>query len=68
MKIYLPRYRGRALEYLAEILRTLRYRVVTTANAQTALMTLKANARHLDLLLTDIVMHSNCGPASRCCT
>jgi CheY-like chemotaxis protein len=42
--------------YLAEILRTLRYRVVTTANAQTALMTLKANAQHVDLLLTDIVM------------
>src|SRR5215475_14487629 len=42
--------------YLAEILRTLRYRVVTTANAQTALMTLRANAQHVDLLLTDIVM------------
>ena len=42
--------------YLAEILRTLRYRVVTTANAKTALMTLRANAQHFDLLLTDIVM------------
>ena len=42
--------------YLAEILRGLRYRVITTANAQTALMTLRANAQHVDLLLTDIVM------------
>ena len=42
--------------YLAEILRGLRYRVIPTANAQTALMALRANAQPVHLLLTDIVM------------
>ena len=42
--------------YLAEILRGLKYRVITTPNAQSALMTLRANAQHVDLLLTDIIM------------
>ena len=85
IKIYMPRYLGKALSeepaadeplaegeqtetilvveddadlrsYLAEILRGLKYRVITTPNAQSALMTLRANAQHVDLLLTDIIM------------
>ncbi len=85
VKVYFPRYLGKALgedpavdeplaegeqtetvlvveddsdlrSYLAEILRGLKYRVITTSNAQSALMTLKANAHHVDLLLTDIIM------------
>jgi PAS domain S-box-containing protein len=85
VKVYMPRYLGKALDedpaadeplaegeqtetilvveddadlrsYLAEILRGLKYRVITTSNAQSALMTLRANAQHVDLLLTDIIM------------
>jgi PAS domain S-box-containing protein len=85
VKVYFPRYLGKALgedpavdeplaegeqtetvlvveddsdlrSYLAEILRGLKYRVITTSNAQSALMTLRANAQHVDLLLTDIIM------------
>jgi PAS domain S-box-containing protein len=85
VKVYMPRYLGKALgedsaadeplaegeqtetilvveddadlrSYLAEILRGLKYRVITTSNAQSALMTLKANAQPVDLLLTDIIM------------
>lgn len=42
--------------YLAEILRGLHYRVITAANAQTALMTLVQDETRIDLLLTDVVM------------
>jgi CheY-like chemotaxis protein len=42
--------------YIAEILRGLKYRVITAANAQTALMTLIQDETRIDLLLTDVVM------------
>ena len=42
--------------YLADVLRGLKYRVITCPNAQAAIEVLKANDRHIDLLLTDIVM------------
>jgi PAS domain S-box-containing protein len=42
--------------YLAEILRNLNYRVITTSNAQGALTTLLQDNKRVDLLLTDIVM------------
>jgi PAS domain S-box-containing protein len=42
--------------YLAEALRDLNYRVVTTSNATAALAILARNDRRIDLLLTDVVM------------
>jgi CheY-like chemotaxis protein len=42
--------------YLAEVLRNLNYRVITTHNAQAALTVLLQEDRRVDLLLTDIVM------------
>ena len=42
--------------YLAEMLRNLNYRVITTSNAQSALTTLLQDSKRVDLLLTDIVM------------
>jgi len=42
--------------YLTEVLRGLRYRVVPCADAQAALAVLQDNDRHIDLLLTDIIM------------
>jgi PAS domain S-box-containing protein len=42
--------------YLAEILRGLNYRVITAVNAQSALTILLQDDKHVDLLLTDIVM------------
>jgi CheY-like chemotaxis protein len=42
--------------YLAEALRGLNYRVITTSNAQAALMTLLQDETRVDLLLTDVVM------------
>jgi PAS domain S-box-containing protein len=42
--------------YLAEMLRHLNYRVITTSNAQSALTTLLQDNKRVDLLLTDIVM------------
>jgi PAS domain S-box-containing protein len=42
--------------YLADILRGLNYRVITTSNAQAALTILLQENRRADLLLTDIVM------------
>ena len=42
--------------YIAELLRNLNYRVLTTPNAQGALTILLQDDRQVDLLLTDIVM------------
>jgi len=42
--------------YLAEVLRSLSYRVITAHNTQSALTTLLQPNRRVDLLLTDIVM------------
>ena len=42
--------------YLADTLRGLNYRVITTANAQAALTILVQDDRRVDLLLTDVVM------------
>jgi PAS domain S-box-containing protein len=42
--------------YLAEILRSLRYRVLTASAPQSALTLLQEKERRIDLLLTDIVM------------
>jgi PAS domain S-box-containing protein len=42
--------------YLAEMLRNLNYRVITTSNAQSALTILLQDDKRVDLLLTDIVM------------
>jgi PAS domain S-box-containing protein len=42
--------------YLAEVLRSLDYRVTTVANVQAALAVLAQKDRKIDLLLTDIVM------------
>jgi CheY-like chemotaxis protein len=42
--------------YLAEALRDLNYRVVTTPNATAALTLLEHDGRRFDLLLTDVVM------------
>jgi CheY-like chemotaxis protein len=42
--------------YLAEVLRGLNYRVVTTSNAKAALALLAQDDRRIDLLLTDVVM------------
>ena len=42
--------------YLAEVLRSLNYRVTVAPNTQAALRMLKQKERRIDLLLTDIVM------------
>lgn len=42
--------------YLADVLRNLNYRVLTAANAQSALTILLQENRSIDLLLTDVVM------------
>ena len=42
--------------YLAEALRTLHYRVITTSSAQAALTILINDERRVDVLLTDVVM------------
>jgi PAS domain S-box-containing protein len=42
--------------YLAEVLRSLKYRVITTADAEAALVRLRRDDIAVDLLLTDIVM------------
>ena len=42
--------------YLGEILRSLDYRVVVASNSAEALGLLAKNGRHIDLLLTDIIM------------
>jgi DNA-binding response OmpR family regulator len=42
--------------YLADVLRTLGYLVVTAANGEAALSLLDEPARRIDLLLTDVVM------------
>jgi DNA-binding response OmpR family regulator len=42
--------------YLAEVLRNLNYRVVTTPNAQGALTILLQDDKQVDLMVTDIVM------------
>ncbi|WP_409334536.1 PAS domain S-box protein [Bradyrhizobium jicamae] len=42
--------------YVSELLRELNYRVLTAANAQTALTMLLQDRSHIDLVLTDVVM------------
>jgi PAS domain S-box-containing protein len=86
IKIYLPRFVGKAAEtdefapesglvgaetsetillveddadlraYMAEVLRGLRYRVITTGDADAALEQINNEAQRIDLLVTDIIM------------
>ena len=42
--------------YLADVLRSLKYRVITAPNGQAALSILADNERRISLLLTDVVM------------